>query len=185
MNKLAYFIKKVVWLLKTKKCKYRNRHSFSDSGLVVVGPKYITIGKGFSAGRNLKIQTWEQYRGKMTGIIPDLIIKENVSIMDNCQISCGKYIEIGSGTLLGENVFITDNFHGRSIKSELDTIPLERELYCKGSVIIGNNVWIGRNVCIMPGVKIGDGAVIGANAVVTEDVDAYSVAVGVPAKRVN
>jgi acetyltransferase-like isoleucine patch superfamily enzyme len=37
---------------------------------------------------------------------------------------------------------------------------------------------------ILPGVQIGDGCVIGAGSVVTHDVDAYSVAVGNPAKRI-
>ena len=37
---------------------------------------------------------------------------------------------------------------------------------------------------VCPGVTIGCGAVIGANAVVTEDVPAYSLAVGAPARIV-
>src|SRR5690606_2348960 len=51
-------------------------------------------------------------------------------------------------------------------------------------VVIGNDVWIGANSVIMPGVVIGDGAVVGAGAVVTNDVPAYVIVVGVPAKIV-
>lgn len=46
----------------------------------------------------------------------------------------------------------------------------------KGDTVIGDGVWIGMRAMIMPGVKIGEGAVIAAGALVTEDVDAYVVA---------
>ena len=49
---------------------------------------------------------------------------------------------------------------------------------------IGRNCWIGMGALILPGVQIGDGCVIGAGSVVTRDVEAYSVAVGNPAKAV-
>lgn len=47
---------------------------------------------------------------------------------------------------------------------------------------IGNDVFIGANVTVLDGVTIGDGAVIGAGAVVVDDIPAYAVAVGVPAR---
>jgi len=54
----------------------------------------------------------------------------------------------------------------------------------RDAVTIGNDVWIGHNAIIMPGVVIGNGAVIGSGAVVTKNVQAYSVVVGVPAKKI-
>jgi acetyltransferase-like isoleucine patch superfamily enzyme len=53
------------------------------------------------------------------------------------------------------------------------------------SVIIGNDVWIGENVLILGGVTIGDGAIIGAGTIVTNDIDPYSINVGIPAKKIN
>ena len=94
-------------------------------------------------------------------------------------------IEIGDGCLFGDNVLITDNYHGNNSKEQMSIMPIERALFSKGPVKIGNNVWVGRNVCIMPGVTIGDGAVIGANSVVTKDVESGSVVAGVPAKILN
>jgi acetyltransferase-like isoleucine patch superfamily enzyme len=52
----------------------------------------------------------------------------------------------------------------------------------KGDVIIGNDVWIAMDVTILSGVEIGDGAVIGARSLVTQDVPAYAVVGGDPAK---
>ncbi len=51
-----------------------------------------------------------------------------------------------------------------------------------GATVIGNDVWIGANAVIRRGVTVGDGAVIGAGAIVIEDVPAYAIVGGVPAK---
>ncbi|KLU60265.1 chloramphenicol acetyltransferase [Peptococcaceae bacterium CEB3] len=51
-------------------------------------------------------------------------------------------------------------------------------------IFIGHDTWIGHGAIIMPGVRIGDGAVVGAGAVVTEDVEPYTIVVGVKAKPV-
>ncbi|QMW22068.1 CatB-related O-acetyltransferase [Sandaracinobacteroides saxicola] len=50
-------------------------------------------------------------------------------------------------------------------------------------LVIEDDVWLGHNVTVTPGCKfIGRGAVIGAGAVVTQDVPAYSIVAGLPAK---
>lgn len=165
-----------------KQLPFKKRGLIRDVGrnYTVVTPENICIGNYFSFGDNLKIQAWKQYQG--VTYEPYICIGDNVSLMGNCQISCCGKITIGDGCLFGDNVFVTDNFHGESRTFEIDVPPNQRKLYVKGPVVIGNNVWIGRNVCIMPGVSIGDGAIIGANSVVTEDIDASTVVGGVPAK---
>ena len=50
------------------------------------------------------------------------------------------------------------------------------------TTFIGNDVWIGANCLVLDGVNIGNGAIIAAGAIVVEDVKAYSVVGGVPAK---
>ncbi len=52
----------------------------------------------------------------------------------------------------------------------------------RGPVRIERDSWIGANVFILPSVTIGRHAVIGANSVVNQDIPAYSVAVGAPAR---
>jgi chloramphenicol O-acetyltransferase type B len=54
----------------------------------------------------------------------------------------------------------------------------------KGDVTIGSDVWIGKEAMIMSGVNIGDGAVIGARALVVNDVNAYTIVAGNPAREI-
>lgn len=176
---------KIRWKLNVRKLySYRfqsiGSSAYADKGLQVIGDKYITIGNHFYAERNLSLQAWDQYRGQQ--FHPKIHIGNHVSMMSDCQISAVDNISISDGVLLGNNVFITDNYHGNINKDQIGLPPAEKKLYSKGSVFIGENVWIGRNVCIMPGVKIGKGAIIGANAVVTKDIPDYCVAAGVPAR---
>ena len=182
IRSICLHIKYFTWNQTVRKCCKKGSSSFAGKGYKLVGRKYISIGNDFHAGKNLKLQAWDKYMGKQTGLFPQLIIGNSVTMIDNCQISCMNQIIVGDGCLFGDNIFITDNYHGSSSREEMDLYPTERNLFTKGAVNIGRNVWVGRNACIMAGVAIGDGAVIGANAVVTKDVPAYSIAVGVPAK---
>lgn len=189
MNKLIKILKNPVIIfkkinLKFKKVKfaYIGKNPSIDVGLITKGEKNIFIGDNFLCGKNVKIETWEYYNNEKTGMIPKLSIGDNVSINDNCFISCMNDIKIGNGVLFGENVFVSDNFHGKNSIKEIETIPIKRSLWSKGPILIGNNSWIGRNVCIMPDVTIGKNCVIGANAVVTHDIPDNTIAAGVPAK---
>lgn len=167
--------------LKIKIMPWKQISSFSiGKNYSFISPQCISLGDGFSAEDNLRLQAWTKYRDQ--SFTPEINIGKNVSMMENCQVSCCSKISIGDGVLFGANVFITDNFHGNNSFDQMEIPPINRPLDVRGEVIIGNNVWVGRNACIMPGVHIGDGAVIGANSVVTHDVPAYCVAVGAPAR---
>lgn len=58
--------------------------------------------------------------------------------------------------------------------------PVDR----KTAVYIGNDVWIGCDVTILGGIKIGDGAIVAAGSIVTQDVEAFTIVGGVPAKPI-
>ena len=67
----------------------------------------------------VRLLTYEKYNGKETGYNPKIIIGENVIINEYCFISCLNSVEIGNNCLLGDNVFITDNYHGSNSNDEL------------------------------------------------------------------
>ena len=56
--------------------------------------------------------------------------------------------------------------------------------YFTKSIEVGDRVWIGAGAIILPGVRICEGAVIAASAVVNKDVEAYTLAGGVPARKI-
>lgn len=105
-----------------------------------------------------------------------------VSYDKRSMLSVGNYVSIASNTsiLLGAN-------HKRGL---ITTFPIDRIVDGKttsdanerGDVSIGNDVWIGFGVTIIGDVTIGNGAIIGAGALVVDDVPAYAVVGGVPAK---
>lgn len=188
MNKILSIIlhpskiaKQIEWNYYKKRLANIGKNSQIGQNFSIINPDGISIGDNFSGGCDIALWSWNAVN--IQGDDCKLIIKDNVSITDRCIISAANRIEIGNGCLLGRDTFITDNSHGENISiNELNISPHERNIFSKGTVIIGDNVWTGKNVCIMPNVKIGSGAIIGANSVVTHNIPPYSVAVGSPAK---
>ncbi len=145
----------------------------------------MRLGRNFSAGDSLWLEAVVDYAGER--LSPVLTIGDDVSLSDNVHITCISNVTIGSGTLIGSRVIVTDNSHGvyrGEGQSAPDTVPAQRKLHSPAAVVIGRNVWIGDGVAVLPGAAIGDGAIIGANSVVTGAIPAGVIAVGSPARIV-
>lgn len=155
-----------------------------EPGLIVNEPKNILIGPYCSIGRKCILVCFSCYDELKKWQKPYIQIGSHSSIGSFCKISCAYRVTIGDNLLTGRYCLITDNAHGKFIKEDLRLPPAKRNLYIKGEVVIGNNVWLGDRVIVCSGVHIGDGVVVAANAVVTHDIPAYSLAVGAPAKVV-
>ena len=181
---LDKIIKNIKWQHALNKFKHHGIDCRVGLDFSIHGEKYISIGDHFRGGKHIIIDAYDTYNGNPTGMTPSIYIGNDVTLTDNCYISSINEVIIGDGTLIGNNTFICDNFHGKSTEDELMIKPSDRKLYSKGKVCIGKNVWIGRNVCIMPNVVIGDYSVIGANSVVTHNIPSKCIAAGVPAREV-
>lgn len=144
------------------------------------GCKRVTLGNKVTLDRSTRIEVWERYLNKKYD--GKITIGNNVCFNPNCHVGAIKSIVIEDNVLIGSGVLITDHAHGTCDSKELSKPPKLRDLYSKGPVHIGKNVWIGEYAVILPGVTIGEGAVIGAHAVVTKDVPAKSVVAGNPAR---
>lgn len=146
------------------------------------GRHAISIGVGFTAGRNVRLDAFPLNLNHTA-----LLIGKDVQLNDSVHIGAVERVEIGDNTLIASRVFITDHDHGiysqQDCSSGPDVAPIKRSLVAK-PVYIGRNVWLGEQVFVLPGVTIGDGAVIGAGSIVTRDIPARCVAVGSPARVV-
>lgn len=147
---------------------------------LITGAKYFKIKEGTSFGKEAVLTAWDRY--EKDTFTPSVIIGANCHFGDYLHLTCISKISIGNGVLTGRWVTITDNSHGRTEEITSTTEPSKRKLYSKGPVIIDDNVWIGDKVTILPNTLIGKGCIIGANSVVTNNIPAYSLACGNPAR---
>jgi acetyltransferase-like isoleucine patch superfamily enzyme len=113
------------------------------------------------------------------------------SLLNGAWIMCEDRIDIGDHVLVSWNVVLMDSYRlpddVEQRRRELRAVPLRSSRRFENvvparPVSIGNNVWIGFDSCILPGVTIGQGAVVGARSVVYEDVPAFAVVAGNPAR---
>lgn len=123
-------------------------------------------------------------------IEPGAFIRDLVEVGDNCVIMMGAVLNIGA--VIGKNTMIDMNVvvGGRAIVGDNCHIGAGTVLAgvieppSADPVIVEDNVLIGANVVVLEGVKIGKGSVIAAGSVVIENVEPYSVMVGLPAKKI-
>jgi acetyltransferase-like isoleucine patch superfamily enzyme len=132
-------------------------------------PTNIEISRGCVLGHHLFFGTSREAK---------IILGENTSVNTGAHIVAIHGIEIGRDTAIAEYVTIRDQNHRFSDPGA----PIRTQSFEGSPIKIGNDVWIGRGVFIGPGIEIGDGAVVGANSVVTQNIPAYSIAVGAPAR---
>jgi maltose O-acetyltransferase len=110
----------------------------------------------------------------------NVTIGHDVLLNEGVKIGGQKGVTIGNFVMISYNVNIVSENH--AYKNSL--LPMKKQGYYGGAIVIGDDVWIGANAVILPGVIIGRGAIVGANAVVSKNVDPYSIVGGVPAKHI-
>jgi UDP-2-acetamido-3-amino-2,3-dideoxy-glucuronate N-acetyltransferase len=114
----------------------------------------------------------------------------------NCTLGQGVFV--GRGVRIGNGVKIQNNV------SVYEGVTLEDEVFCGPSMVFTNVVnpraaierktefrptlvrrgaSLGANCTILCGVTLGEYCLVGAGAVVTQDVPAYALVTGVPARR--
>jgi lipopolysaccharide O-acetyltransferase len=142
----------------------------------ILGERRIAIGAGVFIGSN----SWLQVVGS-SGEEPAIEIGDGTSIVGGCVISAAQSVVLGRHVLFARHVYVADHMHAYE---DTDRPVLAQGITRVAPVEIGDGAWLGENVVVGPGVRIGRGAVIGANSVVLDDVPAYAVAVGAPARVV-
>lgn len=109
---------------------------------------------------------------------------KNIRLGKNVFININSYFMDGANITVGDNVFIGPSCGFYTANHPLDYQTRNQGLEQALPIHIGNNVWIGANVNVLAGVHIGDGCVIAAGSIVTKDVEANTVAGGIPCKHI-
>ena len=135
--------------------------------------------------------------GKGTRIWHWVHVSGGAVIGERC--SLGQNVYVGNRVVIGNNVKIQNNV------SVYDNVTLEDDVFCGPSMVFTNvynprsavsrkdeyrdtvvkrGATLGANCTIVCGVTIGEYAFVGAGSVVNRDVGAFSLVVGVPARRI-
>jgi acetyltransferase-like isoleucine patch superfamily enzyme len=99
----------------------------------------------------------------------------NIAVM----VAAHGLVEIGDHCMFANGCFVTDANHRFD---DLEKPVPWQGFSSKGPTRVGDNVWCGANVVITSGVTVGERCVIGANSVVTEDLEPFTIAAGIPAR---
>jgi len=96
-------------------------------------------------------------------------------------ISIGAFCSIARNVSFQEFSHYTDRITTHLILKHIFKKP-DKDIFSKGPITVGNDVWIGSHSIILSGVTIGNGAVIASNSVVNKDVPPYAIVAGSPAQ---
>jgi acetyltransferase-like isoleucine patch superfamily enzyme len=131
------------------------------------------VGKGFRIGYSSELRRPHLFN-----------IGDNFFTGPHCYFASNAFspVTIGADVMLGPYCKIIGGNHDSAYtKGVLASHPVPRAEYRE--IIIESGVWIGTNAVILSGAHIGEGAIIGAMSLVNHFVPPYTVAVGIPAKR--
>ncbi len=102
-----------------------------------------------------------------------------VAIGRHCNIGNGAFLDGRRGLTIGSHVATGSEIMIYTLQHDIDSPAFDA---VGGPVTVEDYVYIGPRAIILPGVHIGYGAVVAAGAVVTQNVPAYAVVGGVPAR---
>lgn len=111
----------------------------------------------------------------------NLSIGRDVSLNEWVFIDAPGGLKIDNGVRIAHRASLITSTHNHA---RMD-VPIYKQGLSAGRIVICEDVWIGCNAVILPGVTINKHSIIGANSVVKDDVPAYSIAVGSPARVIS
>jgi len=160
-----------------------------------------TIGEGCVVGPNTVLQ--DSLVGNhclmVASVLEGARLEDQVQVGPYCHLRTGAHLEpgvhvgnfgevknshLGPGTKMGHFSYIGDAEIGPNVNIGAGTITCNFDGVNKNHTEIAANVFLGSDTMLVAPVKLGEGARTGAGAVVTKDVPPFTLAVGVPARKI-
>ena len=166
-----------------KNCKIKFCNKISLGRSVTIGD-YVELNalsrSGISIGNDVSIlkNSIIECTGVIRNIGEGIVIGNNVGIAQNCFIQVRGKVTIGNNVIFGPNVSIFSENH---IFDDPD-LPVSVQGETRKGVVIEDGVWIGTRSVILDGVTVGRNSIVAAGSIVTNNVPAYSIVGGVPAR---
>jgi acetyltransferase-like isoleucine patch superfamily enzyme len=140
-----------------------------EPGVLVFHPENIRLGYNVYIGHNTILKGY--YKNEM-------VLGDHTWIGQQCFFHSAGGITVGKRVGIGPGVKVLTSVHqeaGRAVPVLFSPVEM-------APVTIEDDSDLGINSVVLPGVTVGRGAIVGAGAVVTQDVPAYAVVAGVPAR---
>lgn len=150
----------------------------------------MTIEEGASVGAGTAVWDLSQIRrGARVGadcvIGRNVFIDAEVVVGDRCKIQNNALLYrpavLGSGVFVGPGAVLSNDRVPRAVES--GGLRKSAESWEARGVTVDEGASIGACAVVIAGVRIGAWAMVAAGAVVSTDVPAFSLVVGVPARR--
>jgi UDP-2-acetamido-3-amino-2,3-dideoxy-glucuronate N-acetyltransferase len=109
----------------------------------------------------------------------NVVVMNGVRMGDNCKIQ--NNVSLYEGVTLDDDVFCGPSMVFTNVHNPRSAVSRRDEYR---TTPVGRGATIGANATVVCGVRLGEYAFVGAGAVVAQDVPAFALVVGVPARRV-
>lgn len=140
-----------------------------EADVLIFHPENVYLGRNVYVGHRSILKGY--YKNS-------LHIGDETWIGQMCFMHSAGGLSIGAGVGIGPGVMMITSTHEELGRGHT---PLESPVTF-APIVIEAEVNIGMGAIILPGVTIGRGARVGAGAVVTENVEAFSIVAGSPAR---
>ncbi|MBF0177633.1 MAG: Gfo/Idh/MocA family oxidoreductase [Magnetococcales bacterium] len=151
--------------------------SFHIDPTAIVHPS-VTLGEGSSIWNWTKVREGVKI-GRHTNIGQNVYVDFGVVIGDHCKVQ--NSVNLYHGVTIGDRVFIgphasfTNDIYPRAVSPDWEVVPTRIE----------DGASIGANATIVCGVTLGKNCMVAAGSVVTQNVPAFGLVIGQPAKLVD